>query len=624
MCGISGIYNAKGVNEELNNIFIPVLNHRGPDASGVFYNGKMALYHNRLSILDLSEAANQPFFSANGRYVMVYNGEIYNYKELAAEVLKNTYPGFNFRTTSDTEVIIEAFALWGPDFVKKLNGMFSFCIYDIKENVIFLYRDRLGIKPLFYSFDGARLVFSSELKSFIAYKEHRLTINERALSLYLHQGFIPPPFTVYNEVKKVFPGQYLVLKEDKLSVNTYWSLKNKILPDHISDESTALKQLTYLVESSVDNHLVSDVPVGVFLSGGVDSSLITALAVKVSPLRINTFSIGFEENKFNESQYASKIAKYLNTNHHEYILSYKSALGLIDNLTEVYDEPFADSSAIPTMLVSHLARQKVKVTLSGDGGDELFMGYGAYRWAKRLQNPMLKRSRKMIHKMLSSASGKRKQRASNYFNYSGDTFLPSHILSQEQNLFSAEETRMLMRIAPHTEMMRNKIDIENLNRQLSPVEEQAFFDLHYYLPADLLTKVDRASMCYSLETRVPYLDHRIVEMAINLDQKLKLNKNTTKYLLKKILYQHLPQEFFNRPKQGFAIPLENWMSNELKEFVNDYLSEETIKKAGLIKNPHMVEKLKKQYYGGRTYLYNRLWSLALLHKWYLKNGTARI
>lgn len=619
MCGISGIYHPNHIEPGLKDIFIPVLGHRGPDASGAYMNGNIALFHNRLSILDLSASANQPFFSHDNRYCMVYNGEIYNYRSLAPEVKKHhPQQGFEFKTTSDTEVILEAFAIWGPDFVYKLNGMFSFAIYDTLENTLFIFRDRLGIKPLYYSFNGTRLIFSSELKTFAAYTGQELSLNENALKLYLHQGFIPAPYSIYNEVKKLVAGQYLRLSGNALHVHKFWGLEDAFTPEMISDEKTAITQFGALIRSSVQDHLVSDVPVGVFLSGGIDSSLITALAVDVSPMQVNTFSIGFEESKFNEAEYAKNIAAHLGTNHHEYILSYRHALDLIDQLTDVYDEPFADSSAIPTMLVSKLAREKVKVTLSGDGGDELFMGYGAYTWAQRLNNPVLRSTRRYIRAALSRSGDMRKKRAAAYFDFDGNTFLPSHILSQEQNLFSAQEVKMLTGSAPQLEMMRNKMALDTLPRGLNPMEQQALFDLHYYLPGDLLTKVDRASMRYSLETRVPFLDHRIVEMALNLSPELKLKGKTSKYILREILYNYVPKTYFERPKQGFSIPLEKWLAHELKDFILDHLQPGTLIKAGLVKNTEQVTTLCNRFYAGETFLYNRLWTLALLHRWKFK------
>jgi asparagine synthase (glutamine-hydrolysing) len=619
MCGISGIYHKNNIIKGTEKLFLSVLNHRGPDAKGVFMNHDIMLCHNRLSIIDLSSEANQPYFSNNKRYCVIYNGEIYNYKDIAEEIKQKRNQEFVFKTSSDTEVIVEAFSIWGLEFIHKLRGMFSIVIFDTQENDLYIFNDRIGIKPLFYSFQGERLIFSSELKTFSAYISPELSINENAINLYLHMGFIPAPFTIYNEVKKISPGSYLHYKNGRLETHLYWELKNKITKNLYSDNQETLENISSLISSSVKEHLVSDVPVGIFLSGGIDSSLITAIAADLSTKKINTFSIGFEENKFNESVHAAKIARYLGTNHNEYILSNKMALGLIDELIDVYDEPFADSSALPTMIVSKLAKEKVTVALSGDGGDELFLGYGAYTWANRLNNPAIRKSRHVIATALAVFKDNRKKRASKYFNFDNGTFLPSHILSQEQNLFSAEEVRLLRGKLPQLEMIRNKMAVDDLPRKLNPMEVQALFDIHNYLPSDLLTKIDRASMRYSLETRVPLLDHRVLEMSINISTSLKNRSNESKYILKQMLYKYIPSTFFERPKRGFAIPLEEWLSHELKEFILDHLNADNLKKTAIIKNPVYVNNLCNQFYKGETFLYNRLWTLAVLHYWKSKS-----
>jgi len=623
VCGIAGYFSYKGAFkdgelEQMTN----ALASRGPDAVGYFKDEIAGMGHRRLSIIDLSENANQPMYSHDNRFVMVYNGEIYNYREIAAE-LRQKFK-CEFKTSSDSEVILEAYARYGPEFVMKLNGMFAIAIYDRNQQELFLCRDRIGIKPLHYFWDGENFAFASEIKSLIKASFIPLEVNRNAIYKFLHLGFIPAPQCIYKSIKKLQSGTWIKISKNTLYQHQFWQLNQQIGKNVIRKEKEALIKLSDLLMSSVQYQIKSDVPFGVFLSGGIDSSLVTANAVTLSGVQVNTFSIGFEENRYNESAYAKAIASYLGTHHHEFIVSYKNALDLIDTIFEAYSEPFADSSSIPTMLVSKLARQHVTVTLSGEGGDELFLGYGAYLWAKRLNNPLVYSFRNRIAKILEKSS--RYNRHAMYFRYPSKNLMYSHILSQEQNYFALAELPNLLTSefreserATSTESLDHfGIEINHLNRELTPIEKQAVFDLNFYLPDDLLAKVDRASMHFSLETRVPYLDHRIIEFALNLDPKLKLKGNTTKYLLKEILYQYVPRKFFNRPKQGFAIPLEKWLGKELRFLMEDYLSEKIITKYNYV-NFEEVNKLKKEFLDGKHYLYNRIWLIIILHKWLEKN-----
>ncbi|MBK9320728.1 MAG: asparagine synthase C-terminal domain-containing protein [Bacteroidetes bacterium] len=382
--------------------------------------------------------------------------------------------------------------------------------------------------------------------------------------------------------------------------------------------------------SSVQYQLKSDVPFGMFLSGGIDSSLITAQAVNLSSVKVNTFSIGFEENSHNESEYAKAVSNHLGTNHHEFIVSYKDAILLFDSIFEAYDEPNADSSFIPTMLVSKLAKKYVTVTLSGEGGDELFFGYGSYRWAKRFSNPMFNLIRRQLAFILKNMSS-RYQRISKVLLTEDSDNLRSHILSQEQYYFTTREIEKLtfpeynkpglLMDLTNFEKQSVLAEIQNFSgtmvkeRSLSTMELQALFDIQYYLPDDLLTKVDRSSMLFSLETRVPYLDHRVVEFAINLSPDLKLHNHISKYILKQILYKYVPEKLFDRPKQGFAIPLNKWLKNELKYLIDEYLNPDTIIATGVVKKEY-VKDLLFDFQNGKDYLYNRIWLLIVLHKWF--------
>ncbi|MFW5793811.1 MAG: asparagine synthase (glutamine-hydrolyzing), partial [Bacteroidota bacterium] len=445
-----------------------------------------------------------------------------------------------------------------------------------------------------------------------AIKKH-LTLNNKAVNQFLNLGYIPSPESIYTQIKKLPPGFTAKYSNNKLTLRQYWKADEKIKKEAVKNEDSALSELKSIIESSVSQSLVSDVPFGTFLSGGIDSSLVTAIAQKYSKEPINTFSIAFSDSKYNEAIWAKKVATHLGTNHHEFEVTQKQALEWIPSLMDIYDEPFADSSALPTLLVSKLARDKVTMVLSGDGGDELFMGYGSYVWAKRLANPAMPILRYPAAALLNTGN-QRMKRASNLFRYKNKKTLKSHIFSQEQYFFSRKEIKNLLNKEFQHDFYLDE-NPENLNRRLSVSEQQALFDLKHYLPDDLLVKVDRASMHFSLETRVPLLDYRMVEFALNLDKNLKIKNNTSKYLLRKLLAEYIPKEYFDRPKWGFAIPLGSWMKNELKDFCMKYLDDEIIKKHGIF-NTEYVKKLKYLFWQkDQSYLYNRLWQIIVLQMW---------
>ncbi len=633
MCGVAGFYSStQEFTRESLTAMTEILKHRGPDAEGYFFDGTCGLGHRRLSIIDLSERANQPMYSADGRYVIAYNGEVYNFNEIGAKLGMGSHDkkGMKFRSSSDTEVILEAFAAYGTNFVHELNGMFAFAIYDTLNKELYLYRDRMGIKSLYFYWDGKNFAFASELKALRLLENIEFSVNKDAIHDFLHLGYIPAPHSIYNNIYKLKSGSYLKLSQTNLEIRRYWNVYNKISSHVVTHTDQALVQLSDLLISSVQYQLKSDVPFGVFLSGGIDSSLVTAQASMLSSLKVNTFSIGFEENSHNESEYAKAVAKYLGTSHHEFIVSYKDAINLISDITGTYDEPFSDSSCIPTMLVSKLASEYVTVTLSGEGGDELFFGYGAYKWANYLNHNLVKILRKPTAYIFNRMSS-RYQRIARMLDYEAGTDLKGHVFSQEQYLFADHEIPALLtydyirtnsgnsqnRFVSVLRMLedRNSSGEIGVNeRKLSVVEMQALYDLEKYLQDDLLTKVDRASMKYSIETRVPYLDHRMVEFAINLSPDLKYRHGIYKYILKKVLYQYVPKKLFDRPKQGFAIPLNKWLHTSLRYLLDDFLSKESIEKFGIL-NFEEVDRLKKEFLGGKDFLYNRLWLLIVLQMW---------
>lgn len=623
MCGIAGYIS-------LNNSIKPaelvkatsIIQHRGPDAEGFYFsdNEKVGFGHRRLSIIDLSSSANQPMFSSDERYVIIFNGEIYNFRELQQK-LKDK--GASLKTTSDTEVILQLFAEQGVECFKEFNGMFSLAIYNIEYKVLTLCRDHAGIKPLFIYYNENEIIFSSELKSIKSIKEKQLAINKKAVPYFLHLGFIPQPHTIYKNVEKFPAAHYLQIDTTQYNFNhlldnvtPFWRLEARIEKNPLKEEKSAKEELRGLLFDSIEKQLISDVPIGTFLSGGVDSSLVTAIASKVSSKKINTFSIAIDDGKYNESKYALRVAENLQTHHHEFSVKEKEVIELINDFLPVYDEPFADSSALPTMMVSRLAKNHVTVALSGDGGDELFMGYGAYNWAKTLDRKWIPLIRQPLYNA-SKLMNDKYQRAGNLFAYKNKENLKTHIFSQEQYFFSEKELDDIL--------IENRFDFEKENttsipgRKLNAQEEQSLWDFNYYLPDDLLVKVDRASMLFSLEIRVPLLDYRIIEFAFNLSSDLKIKGKEMKYLLKQVLYDYLPKEIFDRHKWGFSIPLKKWLKTDLSYLLEKYTSKNIIDKYNLLHYTE-VEKIKKSYFVGNDHLFNRLWAIIVLHWWLEENS----
>lgn len=614
MCGITGYITRENYVAAAQLIgATSSLSHRGPDSAGYYFSESknVGLGHRRLSILDLREAANQPMFSSSGRYVIVFNGEIYNYQEL-----KSQLPKVNFKTKSDTEVILELYAKYGPSSFCKLNGMFAFCIYDIEKNVATLCRDHAGVKPLFI-YQGAKgIVFGSELKAILELTEENLELDKEAIAHFLHLGFIPHPLTIYQQVKKFEAGHYLQVDLNRdnfesLRSSSYWKSNFQFHKETMRDFGSAKSVFKNILFDAVERQLVSDVPIGTFLSGGIDSSLVTAVASRISSTPAKTFSIAIGDGKYNEAEFARSVASHLKTDHYEFAVQEEEVLDLVESLLPTYDEPFADSSAFPTMLVSKLAREHVTVALSGDGGDELFYGYGAYTWARRLNNPLLRYSRKPIA-LAGAFMTDRYKRAASLFDIPSYERSHSHIFSQEQYMFSEREVRSVLCKKPESFGNLNKMSVTG--RQLDAVEKQALWDFKYYLPDDLLVKVDRASMQYGLEARVPLLDTTIIEFAFNLHRNLKLKAGEKKYFLKQVLFDFVPKELFDRPKWGFSIPLNKWLKGELRFLLDRYTSREVLE-AHQIVQPKMVEKLKADYLAGRDYLFNRLWVIIVLHWW---------
>lgn len=610
MCGIAGIIRSSNGEQDIR-LMTEALAHRGPDATGYWSDNICHLGHQRLSILDLSDAANQPMVSHNGRYIMVYNGEIYNFKEMAREL------GISLNTSSDTEVILEAFSRWGSAFVERLNGMFAIAIWDKDEQTLHLFRDRMGIKPLYFYSDENLVAFASELKALTAVPEIRknLEIDNEALGHYFHTGFIPAPLSIWKKIRKFPQGHRAQYRSGRsIEIEPYWTIDGQVNQKVISDEKSAKEELEQLLIESVRSRMISDVPFGTFLSGGIDSSLVTAIAQSQQDTPLHTFSIGFMESRYNEMHYARQVADYLKTNHHEFVLSERDAMDLLPNLMDVYDEPFADSSAIPTMLVSKMAKQHVTVTLSGDGGDECFLGYNSYRWAERLNHPLTKALKSPIGMALKMGNP-RMRRASWLFDPDQSADNPSHLFSQEQYLFNAKEVDAMMKSGYSPDLFQEQ---KSHKRKLTAAEKQSLFDLRYYLPDDLLVKVDRASMHFGLEARTPLLDHRLVQFAMNLDANLKIRGGDSKYLLKQVLYKYAPASLFDRPKWGFSIPLVHWMRKEMNTYMEDMLRSEKINNILAVRT-NDIPAVQKWHKGDDLY-YNRVWQLVVLSQFLEKQG----
>lgn len=591
MCGIAGYISKLNIGDHILFSMMDQLKHRGPDGMGHYYDVsgsyRVAIGHRRLSILDLSDNGRQPMISEDGNVVLSFNGEIYNFRQLKNE-LENK--GYCFRTGTDSEVILLGYIEWGVSVLTRLNGMFALGIYDRSISRIFIARDRVGEKPLYYIKNDSGLYFASELNSLKLIPNQELTINKSALASYLWQMYIPAPFTIYNEAEKVLPGHYLAmdLMSGEISDDCYWdssllylhSKKEGEYHEYLSEDER-LDYLDELLIKSVSNCLVADVPVGTFLSGGIDSSLITAIAQRVSNGNIKTFSIGFYEPEYDESAYAKEIANKLECEHNEMICSINEALKFIKEIPKAYSEPFADNSQIPTLLLCKYAKDNITVALTGDGGDELFCGYPTYPRLEKMQ-----RSGRLA-KIVDSIHVEKLFDSLDYDYWRVKKFsnmkMTSDLIDLDQITAMDIIDRMLIRCDDGcggkgglVEWYKNQIP----ERGLLP-EMAMYRDLKVALPDDMLVKVDRASMYYSLETRAPFLDKNIVEWSLGMTYSQKYYKNTLKAPLRQLAYRYLSRELMDRPKKGFGVPINKWLHAELQEELKDYLDENFIDRQGI-------------------------------------------
>lgn len=597
------------------------LAHRGPDDSGIWHDADcgVALGHRRLSIVDLSPQGHQPMVSANGRFVLTYNGEIYNHKALR-ETLKTL--GYEFRGHSDTEVLLEAISEWGVrDALNRLVGMFAFAVWDRKQQVLTLVRDRVGIKPLYFARFGSLFLFGSELKSFRKHAAFHPTIDRNALALFLENGYIPAPCSIYENVYKLKAGHLLEVslrtENVALAPVCYWSFKD-IAETHSRKANAAddqLEVLHSLLRESVRIRLVADVPVGTFLSGGIDSSLVTALAGQETGHAIRAFTMGFEEAAYDESPFAKVVAEHLRLQQTLQIVTAAQAREVIPLLPTIYDEPFADSSQIPTYLISKLAREHVIVCLSGDGGDELFGGYNRYHHINRIRNKLAWCPRSLLKPMAQVYDLLRNR----WLRRRTEPGLAARVASAKADW---ELYSVLNRHWP----VGSRVVIEGHAQKtaFSPAdswpEMDSFFqsmmayDGETYLPEDILCKVDRASMAHGLEVRVPLLDHRLVELAWSIKQSQKVAGGISKLPLRQILSRYLPVGLFDRPKTGFGIPLGQWLSGPLRDWAEDLLSADRLRSEGYLHVAPVREKWQEHLAGTRDWQYH-LWNVLMFQAW---------
>lgn len=632
MCGIVGFISKDKKEETLKNM-VQTQNHRGPDDNGIYIDEKTGVHlgHNRLSIQDTSSHAHQPFISSCQNHTIIFNGEVYNFQEIKKELESL---GHDFRSNSDTEVILYAYKEWGIASVHKFIGMFAYVIYDKNKEKIFLLRDRAGVKPLYYYAKDDTFLFSSELKSFHEYPNFSKNINKEILPFYFQFAYIPAPYTIYENCFKLKPAHYIEydLKKNKYETHKYWDIHNYYFMDKFEkNEKEVLEELEALLKRSCQLRMVSDVPVGVFLSGGYDSSTVTALLQTNQEDKLSTFTIGFEEKELNEANDAKQIAELLGTKHKEKYCTQKEMLGLINKLSFYYDEPFADDSALPTMLVSKLAKEEVTVALSADGGDEIFFGYSKYF---ALNKMMKLHSSKLKYALLKVTV--------NCFNESSITLLNSLLPKSKRQAnitMKFNKFKSMLNATSKEEMFRrasSKVEADFLdeiliNGKFNSFEKTAFRDFNKldkldnidqmmamdyktFMVDDVLCKVDRASMSASLEGREPLLDHRLAEYMAQVPTELKYKKNKGKYLLREVLKKYVPTSITDKPKAGFTVPLKSWLLNELKQTAIDALESDILKKDEIFKENELQKishKLKKNKITNATFI----WMIIMYVQW---------
>lgn len=643
MCGITGFLSSIISDQDWTPLITDMtrqLKHRGPDDEGVWVDHKagVALGHRRLSIVDLSKLGHQPMKSRSGRYIVVYNGEIYNFQRLRKELEQQ---GYFFQSDSDTEVLLSSIEYWGiKKALENLVGMFAFALWDKKEQVLTLARDCLGEKPLYFGWQGRSFMFASELKALKMHPDWEGEIDRSALVLLMRHNCISAPRSIYRGIQKLMPGTFIqVGMGQKIGEVAdpvpYWSAR-RVVEDgaenpFLYNEQEAIEALDSLLSETIQDKMISDVPLGALLSGGIDSSTIVALMQALSTQKVKTFSIGFHEKGFDEAQHAKKVARFLGTDHTELYVSPEQAMGVIPNLPQLYDEPFSDSSQIPTFLVSQMTRQYVTVALSGDGGDELFGGYNRHVLGQSLLKklawmPELVRS--VAANCLLSVPPHSWDKIGGFFEKVISTTFPQtgDKLHKLALVLSANSTKeMYKRFITHWNQASELVigaeepvtvlnNCEMWAELKEPAEQMMFMDMVSYLPDDILAKVDRAAMGVSLETRVPFLDHRVVEFAWKLPLNLKIRNGKGKWILRQVLDKYVPGDLVDRPKAGFAIPIDSWLRGPLRDWAENLLSEKRLSDEGFF-NPLPIRNKWKEHLSGRRNWQYHLWDVLMFQAW---------
>ncbi|MBU2572084.1 MAG: asparagine synthase (glutamine-hydrolyzing) [Gammaproteobacteria bacterium] len=641
MCGLTGFLSFSSADDaEIARRMAEAIAHRGPDDAGVWSDSEagITLAHRRLSILDLSPAGHQPMLSSCGRFVIAFNGEIYNHTQIRSEL--EAIEIRQWRGHSDTETLITACAAWGVEAaLKKCIGMFAFALWDRQERKLTLARDRLGEKPMFYGWQGDTFLFGSELKALKAHPAFLAEVNRDALAMLMRHNYIPAPYSIWRDIHKLQPGCILTVSPERRepTITSYWSAKQAIeagVRNPFSGSADeAISSLESLLSDAICRQMIADVPLGAFLSGGVDSSAIVALMQAQSNRPVCTFSIGFNEAQYNEAEYAKAVAKHLGTDHTELYVTPNDALNVIPRLPTLYDEPFSDSSQIPTFLVAQMARQHVTVSLSGDAGDELFCGYNRYTFVNRLWNKLalmpLGLRRVFAHALmtLSPATWNRladplmialpdrlKQANIGDKLHKGAGVLAYRTIDELYlDLIShwKEPTELVLH-SSEPSLLSTSLDAQPV--LLTDIERMMAADLTSYLPDDILVKVDRAAMGVSLETRVPFLDHRVVEFAWTLPMKYKLRDGVGKWALRQMLYKHVPKSLIERPKMGFGVPIDEWLRGPLRDWAEDLLDENRLCQEGFFEPSLIRSKWSEHLSGQRNWQYH-LWDVLMFQAW---------
>jgi asparagine synthase (glutamine-hydrolysing) len=643
MCGFAGWFDSSrsAPHDRLRSVVAlmnDTLRHRGPDSSGDWVSSdlSLAMGHRRLAIVDLSPAGHQPMSTPDGRFVLSYNGEIYNHAVVREEL---SAMGWGFRGHSDTETLLYGIAAWGVRAaLQRFIGMFAIAVADVQKAELTLARDRLGEKPLYYGWAGNAFVFGSELKSLRAHPQFNNGLSNTALSLYLQHNYIPGPLSVYEGIFKLDPGTCLTLNLSELRPGSlpkptpYWRLADHASPrGDAPAEETVVSDLDCLLRDAVKGQMMADVPLGAFLSGGIDSSLIVALMQEQSSRPVKTFTIGFEQEKFNEAMYARRIAEHLHTDHTELMVAGPQALAVIPKLPAIYDEPFSDCSQIPTYLVSELARKSVTVSLSGDAGDELFSGYPRYSFAERIWQKLSRiprTGRQLISRTIdftpapllnAAAAALRTVVSSNIlrFGFADRMRRFSGVLSDasvDEVYYDLLRRHRVPDLLPHFDGKTTLRTLRDFLPGTAGRQRMMAFDTLHYLPDDILVKVDRAAMAVSLETRVPLLDHRVVEFAFRLPMEFKFRNGQPKWILRKLLSQRVPLEMFERPKMGFGVPMGEWLRGPLRDWGEDLLSVQALRGTAVL-NPPAVRLRWEQHLNGRCDWEYELWDILMLQAW---------